>query len=457
MKMHIFHTNDIHSEFNNLAKIASIIKKMRSVNDLVFDCGDLCDMKSTTVLGTEGRIGSELLKKIGYDAMVVGNNEIDCGNGSLISMGKDIPLISCNLTQLNGQLIENVIPSSIFEKEGIRFLVLGVSPFFGDNFEDMYNVFLEMSDMKVTNPVDAINSTLSVNKKLYDICILLSHSGFYVDEKILSKIEGIDLILGGHTHDEIQNPVKINNIFVCQAGSFGKHLGVLELEIENKIIVSIKGKLIDNDDQPDEEICKLISTFDDIAQKRLSETIATIKPLAFNAFEECDLINFICDALYKEYPCDFAIMHHGIANYGLDKNISKYGLIECLPSKLNPTLVNIEGYKIREALVQSFDNKYIHVQERWAGFRGTVLGTLGVSFNVAITDNVIKIDGDDLVDNKIYSVVMDDFLQRGSGYPTLEVSNDKAKFYNGFIRDLVERQLSNKELFESCRIKRIHI
>lgn len=81
VELTIYQTNDIHSDFEKLAKAAAYIKRTRNAEDLYFDCGDLCDLKDLTVQGTAGKGAISLLKQAGATAMAVGNNEIDLKNG----------------------------------------------------------------------------------------------------------------------------------------------------------------------------------------------------------------------------------------------------------------------------------------------------------------------------------------------------------------------------------------
>ena len=84
MTLTIYQTNDLHSNFENIARIAAYIKDHRKKEDLFLDCGDLCDLKDITVQGTRGIGAVRILKHAGVDAMAVGNNEIDLENKSLV-------------------------------------------------------------------------------------------------------------------------------------------------------------------------------------------------------------------------------------------------------------------------------------------------------------------------------------------------------------------------------------
>lgn len=91
-----------------------------------------------------------------------------------------------------------------------------------------------------------------------------------------------------------------------------------------------------------------------------------------------------------------------------------------------------------------------------SGFRGTVLGCLGFSSNVTITRTPfsMKIDGKCVEPEKRYTLVTDDYLQRGTGYPSLAVPDDQARFDRRFIRDLVQEHLTDEAVFRTASISR---
>jgi sulfur-oxidizing protein SoxB len=86
------------------------------------------------------------------------------------------------------------------------------------------------------------------NADKVDAVILLSHNGMDVDLKLASRVTGIDVILGGHTHDAVPQPVAVNNpggvTLVTNAGSNGKFLAVLDLEIAKGKVADVRYHLL---------------------------------------------------------------------------------------------------------------------------------------------------------------------------------------------------------------------
>ena len=192
----LYHTNDIHSHFDRFASIVTYLKENKHQEDLLLDAGDFCDFKSTMVNGTQGRAGKALLRLAGYDALCIGNNEGFSGVEALEAMAEDeLPLLSVNLMMMDKSPLKNIKPSIILKKSGYRFLIIGVSPYFGLDGDGKYNVFFNMDGLHAYDPIPLIKAEMKNHQGSYDFVILLSHQGIHTDEMIAKEVDGIDLII----------------------------------------------------------------------------------------------------------------------------------------------------------------------------------------------------------------------------------------------------------------------
>lgn len=452
MNVIIYHTNDFHSNFNNLKKVHAYIKANKTADDLYLDSGDYTDLSSIIVQADSGKSAMQLMVDSQLDAMSLGNNEIDLGKEALVELAKSgVPLLSTNIRDLNHKNIDGIFSSLILQRAGKRFLIVGLSPYYSKNFEHAsYDLFFMMGGVTTEEPIALLKEELEKQKGQFDYAILLSHSGLFVDKVILEKLPEINLCLGGHTHD-------IATFKGYSQSGQGEKLGKITLEITDTGIVESENIQIDLIEQSNERFDTLYKEAETTTTQILSQPLPIIRELAFDALNESELINFICDALMKEKKSDLAIMHTGIAEQALINPVSKKSLIENFPSKLNPTQYQLSGKAIREAILLSFDVKHIKNSGKGPGFRGRILGTLGFSQNVQVEKSTgqITIDGYPLEDDQIYSVITDDYLQRGSGYPSLKVGDHEATFEPGFIRDLVEKYLLDEEIFASSKVQRV--
>src|SRR5205814_8373090 len=117
------------------------------------------------------------------------------------------------------------------------------------------------------------------------VVVLLSHNGMDVDLKLASRVTGIDLILGGHTHDGVPRPIPIANAsgttLVTNAGCNGKFLAVVDLDVRNGRIADLRYRLLPvfaNLLAADREMEKLIARWRAPHEKRLSEPLAVADP-----------------------------------------------------------------------------------------------------------------------------------------------------------------------------------
>lgn len=458
MKLTIYHTNDIHSNFDKLAQIAAYINKNRTAEDFYFDCGDLCDLKDVMVQGTNGGGAIRLLKAAGVNAMAVGNNEIDLADKALSACaGQGLPLLSCNVTDNALNELENINRSVIFERMGVRFLVIGVSPYYGysetKGFQPgKYNVFFEMGNIKTVEPIEQIRKELQKQAGAYDFCILLSHSGCFVEEMIMKQVPEIDLCLGGHSHTVSCEKRYINS------GCYGQYIGKVQLEIEGGKVTDISTELIENKGFTDApEITELYEKETEEAARLLDKTLYTVDELSWDFKKENLLTNFIAEALYAKYPCDLAFTNAGIVEGSIKGGISKQKLLELSPSKLNPTRYPVKGCALKEAICHSLDGAFVSQPAPGAGVRWSVLGTLGFSHNVSIQKEpfLVLVNGEPLDEEREYLCVAHDALQRGTGYKELAAPDEKAEYFYGFIRDLLEATLQNPEILQNAGKQRI--
>jgi sulfur-oxidizing protein SoxB len=147
-----------------------------------------------------------------------------------------------------------------------------------------------------------------------DAIIVLSHNGFDVDQKMAEVVTGIDFIMGGHTHDGIPEAVAVKNkegvTYVCNAGSNGKFLNVLDLDIKNGKVVDHKFTLLpifSNLIPEDKEMKEYIESVRAPYIKKLEREIATTDVTLFrrgNFNGSWDQI--ICDALMEINNADIA-------------------------------------------------------------------------------------------------------------------------------------------------------
>ena len=158
-----------------------------------------------------------------------------------------------------------------------------------------------------------VNRLRSVEK--VDAVVVLSHNGMDVDLKMANRVSGIDVILGGHTHDAVPQPVSIANAggktLVTNAGSNGKYLGVLDLELGKGFVKNVNYRLLpvfSNELKADAEMAALVEKLRAPHAKMLDEKIGSADRLLFRRGNfNGTMDELICDALCRQLDTEIAL------------------------------------------------------------------------------------------------------------------------------------------------------
>ena len=148
-----------------------------------------------------------------------------------------------------------------------------------------------------------------------DAVVVLSHNGMDVDLKMASRVTGIDVILGGHTHDAVPQPVSVANAggktLVTNAGSNGKYLGVLDLELAKGVVKNVSYRLLpvfSNELKADAEMAALVEKLRAPHATMLDEKVASADRLLFRRGNfNGTMDEVICDALCRQLDAEIAL------------------------------------------------------------------------------------------------------------------------------------------------------
>ncbi|WOC06786.1 metallophosphatase [Paenibacillus larvae] len=232
-KLIVLHTNDIHSHLEQTPKIAAYMNEVRQKHDpslvLTLDIGDHLDRMRPETEGTDGLANVQIMNATGYEAMVVGNNEgltfTPDAIGAIFARHAGFSVIGSNITETNtGNYPSWMVPYRLIEKGGLTIGLLGVTATYPD--------FYDLLGWKVDNPIEAVANWTSELRSKADVLIVLSHTGILMDRMMAEQVDGIDLILGGHTHHLLEEPERINGTMICAAGKFGQYVGEIHIEFD---------------------------------------------------------------------------------------------------------------------------------------------------------------------------------------------------------------------------------
>ncbi len=271
-QLSVFYTNDMHGDINRLAKLKTAKDTFEKQNKdnatLTLTAGDCFYGKDKKRIG----LISKVMNWMKFDALTLGNHEFTPGSKGLAENLKqlDATAVSANLEigedcALNESVADKkLVKSAVFMKGGHKFAVIGASPFDAEvGITEDAKSGVRVKDVDKT--IAAINEEAkNLEKQGINKIILLSHLGYgeHADLRVARETEGIDIIVGGHSHavvdgvnekdnggDHKLNLVKSKrgeNVVITQAGKLNEYAGFLDVVFDENGVVkadSVKNKL----------------------------------------------------------------------------------------------------------------------------------------------------------------------------------------------------------------------
>ena len=289
------------------------VKRQRGAENVLFlDSGDTWQ-GTGVALKTGGEAIVKAQNYLGVDVMV-GHWEFTYGKErvqELIGM-LDAKFISQNIVGDDpfADEYEELIfePYTIEERGGAKIGIIGQSfPFTSTanpkEFTQGWSFGLRLDTLQ-----DYVNELRDEHK--VDCVVVLSHDGFSVDQEVARKVNGIDFILSGHTHDPSPQPLVINDTVIVIAGSHGKYIGRLDVDIqEGKVkdyeykLIPIASNIIPADPEGVKLVNELYAPYDAEFNEVLGQTKGTLykRDTFHSTFDQ--LIN---DAIMDEMKCDIS-------------------------------------------------------------------------------------------------------------------------------------------------------
>ena len=335
----ILHTNDFHSRiepinkydsgcsaeddaegkcFGGSARLVTAIRAARGAtnNAILVDGGDQFQ-GSLFYTYYKGKAAAEMMMALGYDAMTVGNHEFDDGPEVLRGFMDtvDFPVLMSN-ADISGEphLAGVLMPSTVIERAGEKIGLIGLTP------EDTPDLAKPGPNIRFHDPVEAVKREIAkLEANGVSRIIVLSHSGYGVDKWIAAQVEGIDVIVGGHSNTYLSNtadrakgpyPTWVESpnggkTAIVQAYAYGKFLGKLDVTFdENGVVTEAVGEPLIMDGRIAEDtdlkarIAALAAPLDEIRNKVVAETSAPIDGNRDSCrAKECEMGNLVAEAM----------------------------------------------------------------------------------------------------------------------------------------------------------------
>ncbi len=292
-------------------RVASLVKGIREIADgtLVVDTGDLFAGPVFTTF--HGIPEVEAMNAIGYDVLAPGNHEFDQGIDTMVNAlkkAKFAVLIANAKTTDEG--LKNIIkPYVVKEIAGVKVGIFGlITP-------DLPRITNVGTAVTVEDPIAVAKEMVKKlrDEEKVDIVIAATHIGTPLDEKLAKEVPGIDIILGGHTHDVLYE--KVGDTIIAHAGAKGEVLGYLDVKVQGGKIISSAWAPIFLGEDPQVE--NILDPYKAKLEEVYSATIGYSKVdldarKSVVRTKESNLGNLITDSWMERFPeADVAITNGG--------------------------------------------------------------------------------------------------------------------------------------------------
>ena len=300
-----------YGKLGGLDHTTTLIKAIRSERGddkvVLLDGGDTWQ-GSYTSLQTQGADMVEVMRALRTEAMV-GHWEFTFGQDRLKELIDKLgyPFLGGNVfdTEWDEPVFES---TAFFEKGGVSIAVIGQH----FPYTPIANPSYMVNGWSFGIRPEVLQKNVNKAKKQgAEIVVLLSHNGFDVDQKLASMIDGIDVILTGHTHDAIPKGIRIKDTLLLSSGSHGKYLGRIDLKVKNGKVVDTSSNLIpvfSDIIPPDPDMTKLINKIRAPYQSECNRVIGETETLLYrrgNFNGSWD--DVICDTIIRERDTEISL------------------------------------------------------------------------------------------------------------------------------------------------------
>ncbi len=432
----IAHTNDMHGRIEEgkydgmgLAKVSALVDELRAQNDnvLFFDAGDALHGQPIATI-FEGESMVDIMNLAGYDLMVPGNHDFNYGKERLIELKgmADFDMVSANIyTEADETFIE---PYKIFEIEGVKIGVFGLStPETKFKSHPNNTIGLEFRD-----PSEIAQMMVDELDDEADIIVALVHLGLddtygLTSEKVAMDVDGIDLIIDGHSHDKLPEGMMVNDTLIVQAGEYDKNLGVVEIDFMDGE-AEITSSLLEKESVTIEGDVEILALVDEIKveyQELVSPVVGTTAVVLDGERNqvrtgETNLGNLIVDAMLDATDADFAMTNGGGIRASIDiGDITIEEIITVLPFGNTVIVKPLTGMEVKEALEVGATD--------YPEQKGAFTHVANVKYQIDVAKAAgsrimnIMVNGVPLDMNATYEVATNDFIAAGGdGYTMFE-------------------------------------
>jgi 5'-nucleotidase len=487
----ILHTNDFHARFEPISKYdsgcsaedntagdcfggsARLITAIREAraradNSILVDGGD---QFQGTLFYTyyKGKLAAEMMNLMGYDAMTVGNHEFDDGPEVLRGFmdALEFPVLMSNAdVSAEPLLADKLLKSTVIEVGGQQIGLIGLTP------EDTHELASPGPNVTFSDPVSAVQGEVDLlTARGIDKIVVLSHSGYGVDQRVAAETTGVDVIVGGHSNTLLGDmdsaegpyPTMVGDTAIVQAYAYGKFLGELNVTFDDAGNVTsatgaplIMDAAVTEDADVKTRIGEAAVPLDEIRNKVVAETAAPIEgDRSVCRVQECAMGNLVADAMLArvaDQGVQIAIANSGGLRASIDAGEVTMGeVLTVLPFQNTLSTFEITG----ATLVEALENGVSQVEEvagRFPQVAGMTFAWDASAEPGARVTEVMVNEGGTMVPldpEKTYGVVTNNYVRNGGdGFGMFSGDDKNAYDYGPDLADVTAEYLAAQGAYQ---------
>jgi len=451
VRLTILHVNDFHGHLlpfiekavqnepvGGAASLEAAIAAKRTLNPegtLLLSAGDMFQGSPVSDL-FRGQPVLEMMNAFRFDAMALGNHEFDWGPDVLnrLRTGAAFPFLAANIVDAGGKYLPGVQPYALFQRKGLRIAVIGLTTT-GTPYATKPD---HVKGLTFVEPATVLPSIMAEARAKGAVCfIVLSHLGFDKDLELARQVPGIHIIVGGHSHTIVPDPVVAGETLIVQAGYYGIYLGALDLDVD-----PLTGKILDYPSKgvlqrikPEDATNRkpaFVEQYDRMVRGEFNRIVgrASVDLVRADAGES-NIGNMIGDAIKESTGADVAFMNGGGIRADIPAgDITLEQVYTMEPFDNVVVTMDLTGAQILEILEESASGRHRLMQVSGLTVRYDAARPLGARVAAAAAA------GRPIVHDRTYRVAAHDFLAAGGDrYATF--LHGKRVAYGETLRDVI--------------------
>ena len=355
-ELHILSINDPHAAMEQFPRLGFVADSLRTLYPdlLILSAGD---NRSGDPINDMFEIPAypvvALMNQIGFHATVIGNHEYDSnqdGLARLINLSAFSTL--CANMEPDPKWKMHVKPYQVFDCGGISVGVIGITALGSMGIPESHPA--RLTDIKFMDPLETIRKYQFLREKC-DVILLLSHLGFETDMKFSAELPWVDIIIGGHSHTQLDGGEMHNGILITQNGKSIPYATHSTLVLQGGKIVEKKAERIAVKGMPGENktVAELVRYF---SENPVFKRVLAVAETPFENREELGCM--VCDAYLAETGADISYQNAGgvrIENHPAG-DMTMGDVMKMDPFQNDLVELHVTGKELAEMLISCYDN-----------------------------------------------------------------------------------------------------